>query len=200
MSVLERVRAIAAQSMLVRGLLYAALALSVTVGGVAAGALVVAPVVESATDRPSRDGGTSAGPSMESVKMTATSAWNRLDRGTDRLLSRLPEPVARYLLPTVAVLSITGALLALFLPPRAELRSPGSIAARMETPARAMAKLTPKGGGRSIGRKRGPEAIEALAASGASAPDIAWRTGLPLDAVQLLLSISTGRQLHPPTA
>jgi len=195
----SRLRAMAAQSLVVRGLLYAALALSVTVGGVAAGALVVAPVVASATAEPGSDASGATASFLESVKVTVSAAWTRLDLGTDRLLAGLPEPVARYLLPTVAVLSITGALLALFLPPRADLRTPLA-SARMATPSRGLAMLTPKNGGRSVGRKRGPEAIEAMAASGASAPDIAWRTGLPLDAVQLLLSISTGRQLHPPTA
>ena len=200
-SMMDRLRNAAATSVLVRTVLYAALGLSVTVGGVAAGALIVAPVVASATDTPTTSRTTSSeASSLQSVKMTAAGTWRKLDRATDRILARLPEPVARYALPAIAVLSITGALLALFLPPLSTAPAT-AVSSRLASPGRGMAMLTPKSTGSVAARKRRPEAIEALAASGASAPDISWRTGLPHDAVQLLLSISPGhRQLHPPTA
>jgi hypothetical protein len=48
---------------------------------------------------------------------------------------------------------------------------------------------------------RTPRAVEALAQQGAGPTEIAWRTGLPVDAVSLLLAMSTAsRQLRPPTA
>ena len=48
---------------------------------------------------------------------------------------------------------------------------------------------------------RTPRAVQALAASGTSPSEISWRTGLPVDAIALLLAISTvPRQLQPPTA
>ncbi len=201
-SLAERVRAAAAGSVIVRTLLLGSLAIAVTVGGVAAGALVVAPVVASAT-RPDRSASLSK--SFESAASAAQTAlgngWRRLDHGTTDLLERLPEPVARYALPTVAVVAITGALLALFLPSRDASSPHLPIGVAALTPARGMARLTPKSTARVSGRKRSPSAVEALAASGTSAAEIAWKTGLPLDAVQLLLAISSGpRQLHPPTA
>lgn len=49
---------------------------------------------------------------------------------------------------------------------------------------------------------RTPKAVVALAEAGTSQADIARRTGLPLDAVAMLLSLGSfgGRQLQPPTA
>ena len=55
----------------------------------------------------------------------------------------------------------------------------------------------------SLGGKpdRTPRAVQALAAAGTAPSEISWRTGLPLDAVALLLAMSTAsRQLQPPTA
>ena len=47
---------------------------------------------------------------------------------------------------------------------------------------------------------RTPRAVQALAQQGAQPTEIAWRTGLPVDAVSLLLAMSTAsRQLQPPT-
>ncbi len=198
-SIAARARAAYANSLLVRSLMLGAVGLGVTVAGIAAGALIVAPVVATATrldapkpiitERPS---------TFAAVRTAAASAWSRLDAGTASVLERMPEPVARYALPTVAVAAITGALLALFLPSRDAGRQPTTGAISRLTPVRGAAPLS---AGRAISGKRTPGAVEALAASGASAPDIARRTGLPLDAVQLLLTISTGpRQFHPHSA
>lgn len=55
----------------------------------------------------------------------------------------------------------------------------------------------------SLGGKadRTPRTVQALAAAGTAPTEISWRTGLPLDAVALLLAMSTAsRQLQPPTA
>lgn len=56
---------------------------------------------------------------------------------------------------------------------------------------------------RQIGKNsRTPKAVAALAEAGNSPADIARRTGLPHDAVAMLLSLGSfgGRQLQPPTA
>jgi hypothetical protein len=199
-SIMARARAAYAKSLLVRSLVLGTVAIGVTVAGIAAGALIVAPVVATATRVEAPTPAAAPGRStLASVQSAAASAWNRLDAGTASVLARLPEPIARYALPTVAVASLTGALLALFLPSRESARQPAPLlTASLRTPARGAAPL---GTGRVSNKKRTPSAVEALAASGASAPDIARRTGLPLDAVQLLLTISNGpRQFHPHSA
>lgn len=197
--IMARARAAYANSLIVRSLMLGAVGIGVTVAGIAAGALIVAPVVATATriEAPSPIPA-AGGSTVATFRTAAASVWARLDAGTANVLARLPEPVARYALPTVAVASITGALLALFLPSRDAGRQPTPRTAMLLTPARGSAPL---GVGRVSAKKRTPSAVEALAASGASAPDIARRTGLPLDAVQLLLTISTGpRQFHPHSA
>lgn len=198
-SIIARARAAYASSLVVRSLMLGAVGIGVTVAGIAAGALIVAPVVATATRIDAPAPVTTEGRStFATVRTAAADLWSRLDAGTANVLARMPEPVARYALPTVAVVSITGALLALFLPTRDAGRQPTVLTAQLITPARGAA---PVGAGRVSAKKRTPSAVEALAASGASAPDIARRTGLPLDAVQLLLTISTGpRQFHPHSA
>jgi hypothetical protein len=54
----------------------------------------------------------------------------------------------------------------------------------------AAAAPTIKLGGRS---SRTPRAVQALAAAGAAPTEIAWKTGLPLDAVSMLLEIGAPR-------
>jgi len=78
------------------------------------------------------------------------------------------------------------------------LRQPNVNVARTPSPARQ----TPRSS-RATGRNasRTPKAVQALADSGSDSAEIARRTGLPVDAVAMLLSIgSGGRQLRPPTA
>lgn len=55
----------------------------------------------------------------------------------------------------------------------------------------ASAAPTIKLGGRSSSRT--PRAVQALAAAGAAPTEIAWKTGLPLDAVSMLLEIGPTR-------
>ncbi len=167
-AMIERIRVAAAASLFIRGLLLGALAISVTVGGVLAGALVVAPVVAQASQ-----------PSATTSYVRKAVARALAARAS--LLRDLPIPVTRYAPPVLAVISIVGALTAVFV-----RREPASV--------RSLGRV-------ASNRLRTPRAVEAMAATGASTPDIAWRTGLPIDAVQLLLAISSApRQLQPPAA
>lgn len=52
--------------------------------------------------------------------------------------------------------------------------------------------------GKTAGRT--PRAVESLAAAGAAPTDIAWQTGLSVDAISMVLSIAQRRQVHPPVA
>ncbi len=61
----------------------------------------------------------------------------------------------------------------------------------VRVPAPTITLLSAKGG-------RTPRAVHALAAAGAVPAEIAWKTGLPLDAVAMLLNLSGARQLQPP--
>jgi hypothetical protein len=198
MSIVERVRRASAASMWVRATLLGALAISVTVGGVLAGAWVVAPVVARAT-RP--DASAQFAQALTQVATTSRATLDRAREMTMNAVAHAPAPVTKFAIPAIAVVAIVGALSTLFLRRRTPSRTlPGAM---VEVPVRSsISKLTPRSSARVSGKKqRTPRAVEALAASGASASDIAWRTGLPIDAVQLLLSISTGsRQLQPPTA
>lgn len=45
---------------------------------------------------------------------------------------------------------------------------------------------------------RTPQAVETLAASGAEPTDIAWQTGLSVDAVSMVLTMARRRQVPPP--
>ncbi len=66
----------------------------------------------------------------------------------------------------------------------------GVLAARRRTPRAAM---TPTIAVRSGRASRTPKAVQALAASGAAPTEIAARTGLPLDAVSMLLELAPAR-------
>lgn len=189
---------LSSDSMIVRGLLVGVLAIGVTVGGVMAGALVVAPVVAKATSP-------QATTQFDQTIATAMSTSRAmLSVARERVMSaaiELPAPAKQYGLPAVAMISIVAALSVLMMRRRTPARSlaPSGFS---EIPASGKARLTPHGSSRPVGKnQRTPRAVEALAASGASTSDIARRTGLPIDAIQLLLAISTGaRQLQPPTA
>lgn len=58
--------------------------------------------------------------------------------------------------------------------------------------ARSASAATPGGKG-PIRAGKTPRAVEALAAAGAAPAEIAWKTGLPLDAVSMLLEIGGRR-------
>ena len=201
--VLDTLRAKAAGSVAIRALLIGALAVSVTIGGVMAGALVVAPVVARAT-RPDAAQQTSklVASVSSGVRTVARTVLDRTRTGARGVLMQMPAPVARFAVPGLAMLSIFSAMVALLMRRQPPTNALALATTDVGAPLRPTAKLTPRSIGRtSSSRSKTPRAVEALAASGASAPDIAWRTGLPLDAVQLLLAISTGaRQLQPTTA
>lgn len=90
--------------------------------------------------------------------------------------------------------------------PDIKLPSIPTLLAETSSSPRAAKWTTPRST-RALGRAPGrsasktPKAVQALADSGTEPTEIAWRTGLSLDAVAMLLSIgSTHRQLQPPTA
>lgn len=201
--IVDRVRSAAASSVLIRSLLLGTLAIGVTAGGVMAGALVVAPVVASAT-RPDATARVARALSGASASTTALArvAIDRALVARSELLAVLPTPITRFAPPVLAIVSIIGALTALLLRRTTPQRTLVPVSANVSSAPRGLARLTPHSSGRASGkRQRTPRAVEALAATGASNSDIAWRTGLPIDAIQVLLAISTAtRQLQPPTA
>lgn len=152
-----------------------ALGIGVTVGGVAAGALVLAPAVAEATQP---GVGTAITGAIDAGFATTTSSWRSL-----------PEPVRRLALPVLlSALALTGfttTAISLF---------------RRRPSLNVLSKSAPRGNSRNAAA-RTPRAVQAMAESGAEPSEIAWRTGLSLDAVAMLLSIgSPTRQLRPPTA
>ena len=176
-----------------------ALASGVTVAGVAAGALLIAPAVSKVAGT---DGAATSFhlpavrlpvvhmPSVPTVSMPTFSM------PTLPALAQFTSPRRQALLERFAVPMLLTALSLLALSRLSSVRqlltrrrstfSPTSARARMRTPVRP---------------DRTPRAVEALAASGTAPSEISWRTGLPLDAVALLLSLATAqRQLQPPSA
>ncbi|MBL0173480.1 MAG: hypothetical protein IPP90_22870 [Gemmatimonadaceae bacterium] len=201
--VIERVRSAAAASMLIRSMLLGTLAIGVTAGGVMAGALVVAPVVARATRPDATAQVARLLGSVSSATMTvARIALEQVLEFKSDVRAALPVPVTRYAPPILAIVSIIGALSALFMRRTTPQRTLVPVTGDAPAASFSLSRLTPRSSARVGGKRhRTPRAVEALAATGASTTDIAWRTGLPIDAVQLLLAISSApRQLQPPTA
>jgi hypothetical protein len=73
-----------------------------------------------------------------------------------------------------------------------------------QAPARRRARRNPaptstaRRGMAGKGNARTPQAVESLAAAGAEPTDIAWQTGLPVDAVSMVLTMARRRQVQPP--
>jgi gas vesicle protein len=212
------VRRAAARSPMVRGVLWTGLAIGVTVGGVLAGALIVAPVAakvshpetvartsqamtstSTAMSNIAREMTTAAVVRWRSVASTVTSSdWSSAIATS---IANSPESTRKLALPLLAIVTMLAAVSVVLLRRRTPA-APTLALVPVATP-RVRLRSTPKPAGRPMGRTdhRTPKAVEALAASGASTADIAQRTGLPIDAVSLLLSISTGsRQVQPPSA
>jgi len=176
-----------AKGQLKHAALIVALGVGVTVGGVAAGALVLAPAVAQATQQ-SENGG------LDRVMAASASTVHGMTTATRNALtgwvSVLPQPYRRLALPALfGAIALTGfaATGVSYLRRRTSSR-PTPIAGRANT-------------GTKVNGSRTPKAVQALADSGAEPSEIAWRTGLSLDAVAMLLFIGpTGRQLRPPTA
>jgi hypothetical protein len=205
-SLMDRMQRATAASPVLRGALWSALAVGVTVGGVLAGALVVAPVVTKAsqpavTAQWSRTatllGSSAIGFAREAGRLIASQTREL----SSAVASRSPDAIGPFVLPLLVLLSV-GAGMSLV---AARRRAHSRTATLSLVPVSAVAMPKPRAAARSRDSRgrdsRTPKAVEALAASGASTSDIARRTGLPLDAVQLLLSISSGsRQVQPPSA
>jgi hypothetical protein len=177
-----------------------AMTIGVTVGGVAAGTLVAAPAsdLSAASEAPR--------PSVTASVSTVLGASAAVLRtGADRVMTSateswrtLPAPARRRWIPTfLGVLALTG-----FAATGASLlRRPPTL--RLTLASFGVTPPAPGRNSRSGSRapSRTPKAVQALADSGAEPQEIAWRTGLSLDAVAMLLSIgSNARQLRPPTA
>ncbi len=182
-----------------------ALASGVTVAGVAAGALLIAPAVSKlgGTDGASATSFHLPALRLPVVHMPSLPALSMptLSMPTLPALARFTSPRTQAVLSRFAVPMLLTALSLLALGRLTSVRqlftrgdrrhpmatfTPSSARARMRTPARP---------------DRTPRAVEALAASGTAPSEISWRTGLPLDAVALLLSLATTqRQLQPPSA
>ena len=130
-------------------------------------------------------GGVAAGAFLVSPRMKALVAATKGAITSERLAVGAGVLLLGFLL-TVLTPRITRAL--------RKLRARGR---RGSTPRTVVALPEP-----AVGRSdRTPRAVQALAQQGARPTEIAWRTGLPVDAVSLLLAMSTAsRQLQPPTA
>ncbi len=178
-----------------------ALGVGVTVGGVAAGALVLAPAVAGATQPGTGASVTRAIDAGFGAVRSVTAAPTKVV--TARWMA-LPASVRRLALPVLlGSFAITGfAATGISL-----LRRRPTV--RVPSAADALASVSVLWGGagrptsraaRSTGRST-PRAVQALADTGTDLSEIARRTGLSLDAVAMLLSIGSGsRQLRPPTA
>ncbi len=202
MKVARQLPAFAAQPLVVRMALLALLAIAVMVGGVMAGALVVAPVVAKATSPAAT---AQFQQTLASTSSAARAVVTQARGATQHAINEMPAPVTQFALPVLVVLSMIGGLSVLFVKRRSPTRSlRPSLAGTdlLAMPTRSTSRATPRSTGRIGSRnQRTPQAVEALVASGASTTDIARRTGLPIDAIQLLLSMASGgRQLQPPTA
>jgi hypothetical protein len=228
-------------TMLRRVVAYAALALSVTVGGVIIGATVIAPIVSggerpsapssvsvrvpaamatsAATEamRPAAEPTTPAAPSAQTVLMDRVGhAWQSMYAATAAAVSNAARSTQSYiasrrmpqLAPRVWLSMGTGAALLAAMLVALRLRSRRSgiksaVAPGFLIPSSRPASIVVAASNRLSGRsERTPRAVMALAESGAAPQEIARRTGMPLDAVALCLSMSTMgvRQLQPPTA
>lgn len=164
-----------------------ALGVGVTVGGVAAGALVLQPAVAQAT-QPSVGGG------VERAMTASAAAVHEMTTASRAALtnsvSALPQPYRRLALPMLfGAIAVTGFVVT------------GLSYYRRHAANRAPTSSNRSKAGTKLNGSRTPKTVQALADSGAEPSEIAWRTGLSLDAVAMLLSIGpTGRQLRPPTA
>jgi len=101
-------------------------------------------------------------------------------------LARMPREqllMVGGLLATVAVLALGIRML--------RRRGPGRAGRGAATPT-----MTQRGGRVS----KTPRHVQALAAAGDAPAEIAWKTGLPVDAVAMLLNLSGARQVPPPLA
>ncbi len=166
--------------------LYTALALGVTVGGVALGAMVVAPAVAHAKPVLQRIAGKNAPAAIAGARANLT----RVVSPALRFVAKVPK--ARWIYIDLTAIVLVGGLVSL----RRRTSAPATKDPIVQLVAAVSAKAI---SGKS---SRTPRAVVALAESGASPADIARRTRMPLDAVAMCLSMGSleARQLRPPTA
>ncbi len=180
------------------------LGIGVTVGGVAAGALILAPAVATATQPDSESAiGTSLTHAIDAGFLAIESVRDQTNKVTARALRDMPAPVRRLALPvlfgTLALAGFAATGVSLFRR-RPQINLPS--AAGIGTVNSMLGRTRPVGSPRPArAASRTPKAVQALADSGTEPSEIAWRTGLSLDAVAMLISIGgPSRQLRPPTA
>ncbi len=172
-----------------------ALAIGVTVGGVAAGTLVSTPV---SGDAPPPTVSASVSTVLSSSAIAMRNVTDHTMASATATWRALPQPARRLWIPALlGVLALTGfgsTGVSLFRRPPEMRQSLASVGVTPSAKGRTNRPL-------SRTQSRTPKAVQALADSGAEPSEIAWRTGLSLDAVAMLLSIGAGaRQLRPPTA
>lgn len=168
----------------------AALTLAVTAGGACIGALVVAPAIGNAPAPISLDDVRAV--AGRTIEATTALAVDRIAAGAavaGELAARLPAPVDRALLPAMAAMVLLAAAGWWW-----RQRRRGAA-----TPRSGVVPLVAVAGRAGRTPDRTPKAVRALAAAGAAPAEIAWRTGLPHDAVAMLLSLAP-RQVPPPAA
>lgn len=212
MPAIERVRMASETSVVVRTVLISALAIAVTIGGVFAGAFLAAPLAAKASSPATmallRAKAATLASNVGNVAGAASGLAQSLPqsvaRAAESATTTLPPQAARLALPTTGVVAllVLGIAVAMVRRRRPDRSLGHSANSAMAPAATTLARLTPRTNPKMAAvNQKTPRAVEALAASGASASDIAWRTRLPIDAVQLLLSLSNAtRQFHPPTA
>lgn len=171
---MKRASSNAMQSLLTVGK-YAGLTVAITVGGVALGAMVIAPVVSRA--RPMIARFSEKGSSTSSIASTGHAISKIYDRGLE-LAGGVPSQ--GWLTAAIVAIAIPGVMMVIR---RRANRTPvaSPTLALIETSAKAV-------GGKN---SRTPRAVVALAESGATPADIARRTRMPLDAVEMCLSMRT---------
>ncbi len=102
-----------------------------------------------------------------------------------------------WIRPAVIVVAIVGASIGLMLWLKPAKQSMPSMPT-LSLPSFSMPSMSLSLGGKG---ERSQQAVQAMAAAGSAPTEISWRTGLPVDAVALLLAMSSAsRQLQPPTA
>lgn len=193
---------------------YAALALAVSVGGVVVGAAVVAPAVARTKPFVQRVLGEASTAPLHAPLLSASSGSETSGGSVgqadgdgvmaDGVLASVRVGIASvprlgWLFVDVLLVLAAGAYW--FVRQRALGTSIAGSELARRSAAALPSRLTP--GRLSSGRSsRTPKAVAALAEAGTAPADIARRTGLPLDAVAMLLSMASfgGRQLQPPTA
>lgn len=177
---------------------YIALAIGVTVGGVVIGAVVIAPVVARTRSTPASQWI----PAMKAGAATAVQMAGESLLILKALLAAIP-PVNQWPRSIWLVIGVVAALVVVAVIANGVRRRMQTGRKALNRPSLTMGATSNSGRHVAVGGSgKTPRAVIALAEAGTQPADIARRTGLPLDAVVLCLSMSAlgARQLQPPTA